>query len=939
METAPIELAELHSALAGTRVTLVTPNRRLAAWHHRQFAAAQQAAGLRAWLTPDILPFPAFIERSWHVCGQHGEQPPARLLDAPQECLLWEQVIREADPALAEGLLNVAMAARQAAAAWALASAWQLLPAMQKFAFEGDAALFRNWAQRFRERCRNRSLISVAELPDALATSIGNMPAGSAALPARLLVAGFDIVTPQQHHLWRILREAGVAVEAIELPAREGCKPAVRHEFAAAQAELRACAAWARDRLERDPLARIGIVVPDLEARREQVIRQLTDALDPLARASAAGETDHVSALFNVSLGRPLADYALVRDALLVLDCTLGRPLPFLDFSALLRSPYLGGADDERLERAGLDARLREEGTSQLTFAALRAKLVGAGSLRGVAECCPQFLRLLDRVHAGVESTTRQAPATASPQEWSRRFGAWLGAWGFPGERALDSTEFQVHAKLRDAFSALAMLEVVQPRMRGAEALAQLRRIAADTLFQPESLNRGGAPIEVLGILESAGQGFDALWVCGLSDAAWPRAARPHPFIPATLQCSAGVPEASAAASLALDRRVTQGWLRLCGEVVFSHPRCENADEEVSREASALIRDVALAPPARLAGDFDLAGALQAIGRREPLVDALPPALPNSTHVRGGANVVRDQAACPFRAFARHRLGARTLAVPEAGPTAMQRGNLLHRVLFLLWGRIGDHATLAGMEADALQAAVSELVARAIDEARAQGTSLEGRYARIEHRRLCLLLTRWLDYERSRRPFAVVEREALRNVALGGLRMDLRLDRLDRLDDGSHVLIDYKTGAAKMSSWLGARPDEPQLPLYAHTASELIAALAFARVRRGQPRKVFGFEGVSVVDGLLPDVGAAETRAAVRKLGFQSWDQLAKAWGETLQRLAADFAMGSAPVDPKAAGQTCGQCDLQGLCRIAEIGRYAALDADLARVEDDDAAD
>jgi hypothetical protein len=49
--------------------------------------------------------------------------------------------------------------------------------------------------------------------------------------------------------------------------------------------------------------------------------------------------------------------------------------------------------------------------------------------------------------------------------------------------------------------------------------------------------------------------------------------------------------------------------------------------------------------------------------------------------------------------------------------------------------------------------------------------------------------------------------------------------------------------------------------------------------------------------------------------------------------------MGSAPVDPKAAGQTCGQCDLQGLCRIAEIGRYAALDADLARVEDDDAAD
>jgi hypothetical protein len=28
-------------------------------------------------------------------------------------------------------------------------------------------------------------------------------------------------------------------------------------------------------------------------------------------------------------------------------------------------------------------------------------------------------------------------------------------------------------------------------------------------------------------------------------------------------------------------------------------------------------------------------------------------------------------------------------------------------------------------------------------------------------------------------------------------------------------VIDYKTGEAKVAAWLGDRPDEPQLPMYA----------------------------------------------------------------------------------------------------------------------------
>jgi hypothetical protein len=43
----------------------------------------------------------------------------------------------------------------------------------------------------------------------------------------------------------------------------------------------------------------------------------------------------------------------------------------------------------------------------------------------------------------------------------------------------------------------------------------------------------------------------------------------------------------------------------------------------------------------------------------------------------------------------------------------------------------------------------------------------------------------------------------------------LRLDRIDRLNDGSLLVIDYKTGDVSPKSWDLPRPDDVQLPLYA----------------------------------------------------------------------------------------------------------------------------
>lgn len=941
----------LHDSIAGgARVTVVTPNRRLATFFKREYDDAQRRLGRQAWDTADILPLETFLERAYRTLNLRtvASTPPPQLLNGIQCQFIWEELVRKSDER--GGLMSVPQAAKQAFAAWQLAHEWRLFPALRSFMLHEDARIFMSWSQQYQKLCRERNMIDAAMLPDALMTLIpGDDRSGT--LPTHLITAGFDIVTPQQQHFFDACIAAGVAVQSVNADADQQHVMLNRIEFADENEELRGCAIWARQRLEKNPRARIAIVMPDLRMRRGQIVRALTDALLPRERANVRTHHDEMMPWVNVSLGQPLSDFALVHDALALIEFSQGHAMSFLAFSALLRSPYVAGAETEATWRAALDAALREIAPMEMSLFSLQKKLKLASKpdperahLRSLALAvshCEKLCASIDRVAslgsqpARPDGDSRQRPMPSSPQDWGRHFANVLRAWGFPGDAGLDSVEHQVLGKFRDALASLGTLQAVKPRMKFEEALTQLRRIVADTVFQPEtSAGTGGIepPIQVLGILESAGQQFDALWVTGLSDDAWPLAARPAPFIPAVLQRAAGVTEASASASLALDSRITDGWRNSAGQVVFSHAlRASGHDAgEQIREPSALIRSIPLSSVAdilAISADADFAAALQAIGAREAIPDANFEALPAPTAVRGGTSVIRDQAACPFRSFARHRLLARSLEVPHAGLDAAERGTLLHRVLSLVWGRIETHAGLLSLEDNQLDEIVNDAVARAIAEASANGVDgLIGRFVEIEHARLTRVIGEWLDYERERAPFEVVERERKRAATISGLSMNLRLDRLDRLADGTHALIDYKTGAAKFSSWLGNRPDEPQLPMYFISAEEPVSAMAFARLKRGERGKVFGFEGVSMVENLLPDVAPIEQKRGMEKNGYVSWDVLAQEWETSLDALAKGFARGAAQVDPKNGNVTCAQCDLQSVCRIAEMSAYAAME-------------
>src|SRR5918998_2847136 len=108
-------LAEGHAA----RITVVTPNRRLAQALMAEFDAVQIAKDLTVWEAPDILPFGAFVERVWEdaLYSDLGEKLPL-LLTPAQEQHLWEEILKDSPFLLKEG------AARQCREAWRLLHQW-----------------------------------------------------------------------------------------------------------------------------------------------------------------------------------------------------------------------------------------------------------------------------------------------------------------------------------------------------------------------------------------------------------------------------------------------------------------------------------------------------------------------------------------------------------------------------------------------------------------------------------------------------------------------------------------------------------------------------------------------------------------------------------------------------------------------------------------------
>lgn len=913
-ETGPESEAEITAWLREGGLVVAASERAaraLAASFHR----ARRAEGLAAWPAPAILDWQTFLRTAW---TDRSKSTDGRLLLNPlQEQSIWAGIVGSDQhmATLLEGprnrMANLAMEAHKLLCS----SAPQFLKEGARAAWQQDAEDFSTWLAAFDETCRKANLLSSARLPIELIPLLENSSPATVQRPP-LLLAGFDRILPIQRRLFDAWGAAGGVQEA---SAGEHAREVRFYHAGDTQSELTACALWCKQQLAAKPNASLLVITQDVSQRRGEIERAF------LHFAGGGPASSSGAPLFEFSLGIPLGQVALARGAHLLLRWLSSAPrengITENELDWLLSTGQTAADNAETIALLTYMRTLRRRGLER-THWTLNAFL----SQPHKASLPTAWIIHISEAQSRLAEHTR-LPKT--PLEWAELIPQILQLAGWPGAaRPLSSTEHQSRDRWQQTVESCASLGFDGRRIRWSEFLSALARSLDETLFAPQSRE---APIQITGPAESAGLTADAVWFMGASEIAWPSSGATHPLLPLEVQREAAMPHATSQLDWELSRAITLRLLRSAPQVCFSYA-CQS--DGVETRSSRLVAQLA-GPPQPLPADLSAPAAL------EPLTvtfeDASRIPFPPGS-VEGGSAVLTHQSQCPFKAFATARLAAQSWQLAEPGLTPSQRGQFLHAVLRAVWGGaphgIRSLSDLQGLKERS--AFVEATVHRVLQEEIRSGLRerMPRRYLELEEQRLTRLVAEWLDYEATRIEFEVTETEAARTIDLAGLSFTLRLDRIDRLNDNSLLVIDYKTGQVTPKSWELPRPDDVQLPLYAGFAlnsEEQLGGLVFAKVLSGNS----GFAG-HVGDAKATLLPSLKTTSSLVRSSL-SVEQLID-WRDYIEQLAKDFLSGRAEVDPRDYPRTCEHCGLESLCRIAENRALFDLEEDSGE-EDAEAAD
>jgi probable DNA repair protein len=473
-----------------------------------------------------------------------------------------------------------------------------------------------------------------------------------------------------------------------------------------------------------------------------------------------------------------------------------------------------------------------------------------------------------------------------------------LQAANWPGNRPLTAFEVEATRAWESLLDLVSTLDFSGRRIAFAGALQVVELQAQKTMFSTPSID---ATLQVMNVADAEGSIFDAVVFLHATDANWPAGKRVHPLLPWTLQRALKMPGSDPVLAVTHCRTLTEHLLRSSSTALFS---CAAEDENGKLRPSPLLSELGI-------GRVDISTLdipeqrTQEVASELVADDRELPPLP-SNEVGGGSSVLKLQAACGFLAFAELRLRATEPKVGSLGLDAGESGSLLHRVLQTFWRQTRTQDSLRQMSL----AERDEIISRAIDAALPNRLQVhEGwdrAYMWLQKQRLRSVLQQWLDQELLRGPFAVADVERTELVTVGPLTLDVRVDRVDSVDDGL-FFVDYKTGAnVDPKQWSGERPDDPQLPLYTLLAEpDELRGMAFAKVRAGRDMKWHGYQAE---DGILP---RSKSKTNIRDIA-----SLAEEWRRVLVQLAEDFAAGKANVHPKSFEINCARCAQRLLCRV-----------------------
>ncbi|MGH1485863.1 MAG: PD-(D/E)XK nuclease family protein [Cellvibrionaceae bacterium] len=854
---------------------ILTPNQRLRSKAIQAWGIYQQSLGKDVWQAPRILTLEQWFDECWKKLQSLTYPDSNTLIATPeQERVLWEKVTADC------GLMQPEVLAKQAASGLQILEKWELgLDSLKEYSADSGIDTYLEWCSTFHTHLKKQGMIcrekSYAIIGNAFEKSV-------LSVEENIHLVGFDDIPPL------INTQLNKATNTLTHSNLHDYQPEslVRVNYNDTELEMAAAAEWAKSIIEKQSAeegspVRIGIIVPNLGQCRNLIERALINSFEG---HSLLAETPRYTLPFNISAGIPLGNTPLISDTLKILK--LSQHYWKVDqLCQLLFSPFWGKLSEEIKQRCQLVDWLQAKGVFDIGLSELRYQM------EKIAEEDTCLFRYFSTIH----QYQLENKGAKLPSDWVTFFLHQLDTMHWPGERQPDSHEYQqtqLWYRLLERFSGL---DSTLGLITISSALQQLQQMANHQPFQAQVPD---SPIQVLGILEGAGLHFTHCWVMGLHQNNWPPAPSPNTLLPVQLQRKHNMPHATSLRELTFAESLTQHYRHCAKHIIFSSPEYET-DSEQALLVSTLIQDIPLSSLEISGQSHDFSHYLSKVfqSRQIEWVDcSSAPAVSASemgehSELKGGASVVKAQSINPFDAFSIYRLKAKGPLPPVMGFSPIEQGNILHQVLATVWDQIKQHSSLIAIATDTLFTLVHDNVSAEVKRCRNRKYQHLGEaLCQIEIERQTSLILKWLEFEKARPPFTVVSIEDNCELVINGIKLQLRMDRVDQLEDGSYLILDYKTGTNTSNDWQGERPKEPQLPLYLLAHQIPVSGIAFAQINVRKQTLVGLQNGEHPTPGLS---AIGDNRSGLP----ETWEAAKENWQQSIELLLQNYLSGNTIVD------------------------------------------
>ena len=414
--------------------------------------------------------------------------------------------------------------------------------------------------------------------------------------------------------------------------------------------------------------------------------------------------------------------------------------------------------------------------------------------------------------------------------------------------------------------------------------------------------------IDINGFAENPIKKYDAVWLMNMNTNLWPGKTEFNPFIPKKLQKKYHI--------------FDEIHIKKIDKVRLN--RLNSFGPDITISYSNKDVDTLLIPTP---GYFDELKAKKIIPKVKEIDnkkylekikdDKAPKILGANINVSGGFRCLEHFHVCPAWSFYENRLHAKTYQEDDQEEISkMSRGNLIHELLEKFWKTHKNSINLTKMSEKALLKSIEILTHEVMSSYQVSKPHLNPSQIKLEGDYFKNLLYQWLCYEKLERPrFSVVESEEKYSVKIDRINFNVKIDRIDQYEDGSRLLIDYKTGSeTPISQWKKSPITSLQMPIYiVFTGIENISAAGIGYVHNNDV-KLVGLSSYAQepIDGTITVFSKEKL-----KTNEDQWSDLLASWEVDIYKLASGYLSGDARVIYNKEDELK-YCSVKPLLRIAE---------------------